>query len=66
MGGAGVGKEVNLTEVPPPPPTDAEEAGANQEEGRSCGQHSGHLRTGESGTASKVRGRGVTHKGTRG
>lgn len=38
------------------PSPDAEEAGADQEEGRSCGQHGGHLRAGESGTASKVRG----------
>lgn len=37
------------------PSPDAEEAGADQEEGRSCGQHGGHLRAGESGTASKVR-----------
>lgn len=46
--------EINLTRLH----TDAEEAGTNQEESRSCGEHGGHLRTRESGTASKVIGGG--------
>lgn len=43
---------------------DAEEAGADQKEGRSCGEHSGHFRTRKGGTAAKVIWQRIVNKDT--